>query len=189
MRHHVRPARSSDLAPAAGVLAEAFAEHAWTRWVLPADGYAERLEEMQRLYLTHALAHGLVLVDEQVRAVAAFLPPDAPEPAAPIRQRLAELYGSRLTALAELALPDAPAGSWALETVGVRPAHQGTGLGTAVTSEGLSMIDERGEAVALRTSDERNVRLYERLGFTIVATTEIPDGPIVYSMVRAAVPR
>ncbi|WGW10612.1 GNAT family N-acetyltransferase [Saxibacter everestensis] len=97
---------------------------------------------------------------------------------------MAELHGSRLAALSGISLPAAPAGSWTLETVGVDEVHQGVGLGTAVTSEGLSMIDKRGDPVALETSDERNVRLYQRLGFTTVATTAIPDGPIVFSMSR-----
>lgn len=48
------------------------------------------------------------------------------------------------------------------------------------------MIDERAAAVALETSDERNVRLYQRLGFGIDATTDIPDGPVVFSMSRPA---
>jgi hypothetical protein len=46
------------------------------------------------------------------------------------------------------------------------------------------MIDQRGEPIALETSDERNVRLYQRLGFTTAATTTIPGGPLVYSMNR-----
>lgn len=184
MSHRIRPATSSDLHSAARVLAAAFDTYPWTRWTLPDDGYAERLEEVQRLYLAHALNHGIVLVDEQVRAVAAFLPPDAPTPTEQIQQRVVELHGSRLAALSGLSLPDALAGCWTLETVGVDPAHQGAGLGVAVIAEGLAMIDQRGEPVALETSDERNVRLYQRLGFTTAATTTIPGGPIVYSMNR-----
>ncbi|MET0822442.1 MAG: GNAT family N-acetyltransferase [Aeromicrobium sp.] len=184
--HRARPASQFDLDPAARVLAKAFARYAWTRWALPSEGYEQRLEEVQRLYLGHALEHGLVVVDEQVRAVAAFLPPHAPAPSEQVQRRVAELHGSRLEALMQVALPQAPVGSWTLETVGVDPAHQGAGLGTAVTSEGLAAIDERGEPVALETSDERNVRLYERLGFGVDATTTIPDGPVVYSMSRGA---
>lgn len=185
MSHRIRPATSSDLDSAALVLTAAFDTYPWTRWTLPDDGYAERLEEVQRLYLAHALDHGIVLVDEQVRAVAAFLPPGAPTPTEEIQHRVVELHGSRLAALSGLSLPDALAGCWTLETVGVDPAHQGTGLGTAVTSKGLAMIDQRGGPVALETSDERNVRFYQRLGFIAAATTTIPGGPIVYSMNRA----
>ena len=166
MSHRVRPAVPSELDSAARVLAAAFDRYPWTRWALPEDRYAERLEEIQRLYLGHALDHGIVLVDDQVLAVAAFLPPDTPAPAEQIQQRIVELHGSRLAALSALPRPDPPAGCWTLETVGVDPAHQGSGMGTKVTA------------------DKRNVRLYQRLGFATAATTTIPDGPIVYSMTR-----
>lgn len=189
MHNHVRRATSSDLDSAAQTLASAFDTYAWTRWALPNDGYSIRLEEVQRLYLAHALEHGLVLVDENVHAVAAFLPPDAPAPTERIRKRLTTLYGSRLTSLEQLELPDSPAGSWRLETVGVDPSYQGTGLGTAVIAGGLTQIDKRGDPVALETSDERNVRLYRRLGFISTATTALPDAPIVYSMYRPAHPQ
>ncbi|MFC5677717.1 GNAT family N-acetyltransferase [Aeromicrobium endophyticum] len=176
----------SDLEPAARVLAGAFDSYAWTRWALPDEDYRGRLHQVQRLYLGHALEHGIVVVDEHVRAVAAFLPPDASAPGEQVRRQVAELHGSRLEALMQVALPQPPAGSWTLETVGVDPAHQGAGLGTAVTSEGLATIDAGGVPVALETSDGRNVRLYERLGFAVDATTTIPDGPVVYSMSRRA---
>ncbi|MEX5305541.1 GNAT family N-acetyltransferase [Kocuria sp. CPCC 205258] len=184
MSPRIRPAATSDLDAAARVLAAAFGTYSWTRWTVPADGCRTRLEEIQRLYLSHTLEHGIVLVDEQVSAVAAFPPADAADPPAPTQRRIAELLGARLTALAGLDLPAAPVGSWTLETVGVHPAQQGAALGTAVIAAGLSMIDRPGEPVALETSDERNVHLYRRLGFATTAITAIPAGPIVYSMSR-----
>ncbi|MDR6866393.1 ribosomal protein S18 acetylase RimI-like enzyme [Microbacterium resistens] len=180
----IRRATASDLPAAAEVLAAAFSSYPWTRWSIPAEGYADRLEELQHLYLVHALDHGLVLVDERVRSVAAFLPPDAPSLAADVEERVAALHGDRLAALAELSVPEAPDGAWTLATVGVDPAHQGAGLGTAITAAGLEEIDGDPAPVALETSDDRNVRLYQRLGFVIDATTTIPDGPPVYSMSR-----
>lgn len=182
----VRLAESSDLDVAARVLAEAFEEYPWTRWSIPDDGYAARLEQIQRLYLSHALEHGLVVVDTRLRAVAAFLPPDAPAPSHRLQQQVAELHGARLAVTSELSLPSPPAGAWTLETVGVDPARQGSGLGTAVTAAGLAIIDDRADTIALETSLERNVALYQRLGFTTVATTAIPDGPVVYSMSRTS---
>ena len=50
----------------------------------------------------------------------------------------------------------------------------------------LALIDSRDSEsiVALETSDLRNVRLYERHGFVVTATTAIEGGPTVYSMRR-----
>lgn len=180
----VRRATEFDLSVAASVLVEAFLSYPWTVWSIPADRYADRLEELQRLYLEHALAHGLVFVDDDVNSVSAFLPPHAPALSTDIQERIYSLHGERLEALMGLSLPPAPEAAWSLATVGVRPAFQGSGLGSAVTSAGLRALDEIAVPVALETSDERNVRLYKRLGFALDSTTIIADGPLVHSMSR-----
>lgn len=183
----IRAATGADLDAAALTLASAFDLYPWTRWAIPVEDYSSRLLEIQRVYLDHALTHGHLLVDEHVRAVGAFLPPDAPPPAASVQERIGALHGERLEDLAAAELPAPPAGSWLLATVGVSAAHQGAGLGTAVVEAGLRLIDERRARIALETSDKRNVRLYGRCGFAVFATTEIPGGPIVFSMRREPV--
>ncbi|WP_461169897.1 GNAT family N-acetyltransferase [Arthrobacter sp. Z1-15] len=183
MSHILRSATAADLPQAARTLALAFDRYPWTRWSIPADHYEARLEELQTLYLKHALCHGLVLVDEGVRGVGAFLPPDTPEPGGDTQARIAELLGNRLEILMGLQLPSLPSDAWNLATLGVHPASAGKGIGSAIISEGLRQIDGIG-SVGLETSDERNVQLYERHGFTITATTQISGGPSVYSMCR-----
>lgn len=186
MDSQIRRATSSDLPAAAAVLAEAFDQYPWTRWCLPADNYAERLTELQEIYLGHALENGAVLVDDKLRGVVAVLAPDAAKIPETTFARIAELHGDRLSALVSIELPEHPASSWDFATLGVLPDHQGAGLGSALTAAAISAIEERDDSalVALETSDERNVRLYERAGFEVTVRTEIPDGPIVHSMVR-----
>lgn len=181
-----RPAAPADLDGAARLLADAFDRYPWTRWSLPDEGYRQRLEEVQRLYLSYALDVGLVLVESQGRAVAAFLPPRPPAPSITVQHRVAELHGTRLEAVTGLSLPEPPADAWTVETVGVAPRSQGSGLGSGILAAGLAHIDRRGVPVALETSDVRNVRFYERLGFITSKVTRVPDGPEVYSMCRAA---
>ncbi|MFI9642341.1 GNAT family N-acetyltransferase [Micromonospora sp. NPDC051925] len=190
MSAHIRRATALDLPSAARTLAVAFHEYSWTRWSVPADDYPRRLEQLQALYLGHALEHGFVLVDDDRQAVAAFLPPDAPAPGEELQARVADLHGDRLAALMAAELPSRPKGAWDLATVGVHPDRRGAGLGSAVTAAGLALVDESGDpnGIALETSDERNVRLYERLGFAVTARTTIEGGPLVYSMYRPARP-
>lgn len=183
---HVRNATPDDIQSAARTLAAAFDDYPWTRWSIPAANYAERLEELQSLYLHHALACGLVLVDDERRGVAAFLPPDAPEPSAVTQGRIAELLGDRLQALLGAELASRPAGSWDLATIGVHPDSWGNGVASAIITEGLRRIDSFREATSLETSDARNVSLYSRHGFTMTTTTEIANGPVVHSMLRNA---
>ena len=180
----IRPATADDLDRAAAALAAAFDAYPWTRWAIPQDGYADRLRRLQRLYLGYALDEGIVLVDDDLRAVISLLPPDAPEPAPDIQQAVAGLHGDRLDVLAAANVPPQSDGAWNLATVGVHPDSQGAGLGGAVIEAGLTAVGNA--AVALETVGERNVRLYERVGFEVTAITRIEHGPVVYSMLRPA---
>lgn len=86
-------------------------------------------------------------------------------------------------ARAELAGPDCVT----LAMVGVRRELQGRGLGVKVIRPGLEFADARHLTAYLETENQRNVRLYERLGFRIaqfVAATDFPLDVDVWRMVR-----
>lgn len=186
-------AGNADLDAAAHILAAAFESYEWTRWSIPADDYAVRLERLQRLYLSHALEHGIVLVGglgaDDVNGVIAVLSPSAPAPSDEIQAQVAELHGARLAVIASAETPPFPDEVWNLATLGVHPEAQGHGLGAALIGAALAEVDASRIVAdtALETSDDRNVRLYVRAGFTLTATTRIQDGPTVYSMLRQAV--
>ena len=196
MSTHVRSAAPTDLAGAADTLAAAFADYPWTRYVIPDDGYAERLRRIQFLYLRHSLQHGIVGVTDPAGGVIALLPPDAPEPDPATVQEIIALHGDRADRLAPgdsaptaaESETSAPA-PWRLETLGVRPDRQGAGLGSALVRFGLEAAARHAaHAIALDTSDPRNVRLYERFGFATVAHSEVPGGPPVWVMRCDAAP-
>lgn len=186
-------AGAADLDDAAQTLAAAFESYAWTRWSIPADDYPVRLERLQRLYLGHALEHGIVLVGGigagNVDGVIAVLSPSAPAPSDELQAQAAELHGARLAVVAAAQTPPLPDGVWNLATLGLHPEAQGHGLGAALIGAALAEVDASRVTAdtALETSDDRNVRLYERAGFTVTATTQIQDGPTVYTMLREAV--
>ena len=64
--------------------------------------------------------------------------------------------------LAEL---DPPHPSWYLDTIGVEPSEQRTGLGAALLSTMLLRIDEQALPSFLDTSAPDNLGYYERFGF------------------------
>lgn len=179
----VQHAQSADLAAAADTLTAAFEHYPWTRYVLPEDDYLGRLRALQHLYLGYACEHGIVAVAGDIEGVIALLPPDAPYPSLAMVEEVVALHGDRIDRL-EQAPP--PEGAWRLETLGVRPEHQGRGIASALIH--FALLEVRalgGRAVALDTSDPRNVRLYERHGFQVTAQADSGDGPPVWKMVAS----
>lgn len=182
----MRPATKLDIPFAARTLSSAFQDYSWTRWSVPADDHGRRLEELYTIYLLYALEHGVVVVDHEVHGVAALVPAAAPGPCREARSRIGELHGDRFAALSSVELPAPPLSSWDFAALGVQPERRGNGLGSALIAAALARVDEEAGAplVTLETSDERNVRLYARHGFTETQRTAIPDGPVVYTLQR-----
>ncbi|MDJ1137119.1 GNAT family N-acetyltransferase [Streptomyces iconiensis] len=188
----VRPAEPGDLPLATRTLTRAFADYAFTRHVIAADGHAARVARFQELFLTHiGMPYGRVWVADGSQAVSVWTTPEHdPGPGfAEIGPLLNELAGDRAPYFesAEQVLepyrPREPA--WFLGTVGVDPGSQGKGLGSAVVRPGLIAAEAAGVPAYLETSSERNVDFYERLGFTVTGTVDLPGGgPRTWSMLR-----
>lgn len=183
MTSPIRRATSADIVTAAATLAAAFDAYPWTRWSIPKDGYADRLERLQAIYLAHAMQHGVVLITEDLAGVAAIVPPGTPELPDRLQAEIAELMGDRLAPMLAAELPPRPDDSWDFATVGVHPEHAGRGLGSALITEALSCARESTTPrMSLETSSLSNVALYERHGFTTRHRTEIERGPVVFTM-------
>jgi GNAT superfamily N-acetyltransferase len=63
-----------------------------------------------------------------------------------------------------------------LPLLGVEPASQGRGIGTALMQPVLERCDREGIPAYLESSKERNVPLYERNGFRVTEVLELPKG-------------
>ncbi|MGY1718732.1 GNAT family N-acetyltransferase [Blastococcus sp. SYSU DS0552] len=196
MTLHLRPATAGDLPAAAALLADAFTDYPWTRWTVAADDHDRRLTALQELYLTAvALPYGhidLGCTDDVPAAVAVWLPGTAvPDQVwREIGPAVADLAGDRAaTAAAADAVfaPYRPDGEHLLlASVGVGRSYQGRGLGAAALGPGLTRADRSGLPVHLETSAPRNVRFYQRLGFTVTDVVDLPDGgPRTWLMHRA----
>ena len=67
--------------------------------------------------------------------------------------------------------PDEP--HWHIGPIGVHPERQGYGVGSALLGSFLEMVDEQQRAGYLETDVDRNVALYERFGFAVIAREEV----------------
>ena len=71
-----------------------------------------------------------------------------------------------------------------LSVLGVDPARQGAGVGSALLAPGLELCDRDGLAAYLETGKERNIAFYARHGFKVTEQLRLPAGPPVWLMRR-----
>jgi ribosomal protein S18 acetylase RimI-like enzyme len=76
---------------------------------------------------------------------------------------------------------------WFLATIGVDPAHQGRGIGSALMAPVLARADEQRAPCYLETHTVDNVRLYERHGFRVMEHIENPTSVPLWAMLRPPV--
>ena len=75
---------------------------------------------------------------------------------------------------------------WYLPFIGVDGPVQGTGLGSMLLRHALGEIDRERAPAYLETANPRNIPLYRRHGFEVLAPIELPSAPPLFPMVRPA---
>lgn len=137
--------------------------------------------------------HGEVLVDEDLRGAAVWSPPGRWK--TPWTETLGlalpsiRLFRGRtpralrvLTAM-EAAHPTDPE-HWYLAILGTEPAHQGHGVGSALTRAVTDRCDEAGLDAYLESSKEQNLAFYRRHGFEVTEEKPLRGGPPIWLMWR-----
>ena len=197
----VSPIRADQVPSAARVLANAFTDAPRFQYLLPGD--AQRHAKLTWYWgaIIRACIQSGWLVQvvggdacSAVRAVAIWEPPQQVKHslltlvrsglmAAPLR--LGVLAHRRRRALGRLlAELDPPHPCWYLDTIGVEPSEQRTGLGTTLLSTMLLRIDEQALPSFLDTSAPDNLGYYERFGFRVTAESSLPNGLPLWGMTR-----
>jgi ribosomal protein S18 acetylase RimI-like enzyme len=187
-------ATPADAVPLACLIAEAFHDLAPSRWLIP-DARARReiYPAYFQGYVEEAFAHGVVHTTKDLSAVALWIAND-PGPRTP-----APGYDAHLAAVTGLFAPrfrdfdheldrHHPAGEphHHLAILAVHPKHQRCGMGTALLTRHHRELDNAGTPAYLEASDAGTRELYLRHGYTDLGEPiALPDGPLMYPMVRA----
>lgn len=191
---HIREARDDDAHEVSSILAEAFSDDPVMTWMFGGSGPIRRLfDELTRdVYLAHGFGH---ITDNA--AATLWLPPGG-KVRLPFINELriaASIFRcdgvnalKRAKATAKVVQSNHPQEPhYYLFAVGVRPAHQGKGLGGRIIRAGLERADGDGASAYLENSKPRNTPLYERLGFQPVDFLGLPSGaPPLLGMLRPA---
>ena len=194
---HLSPLRRG---PAAEVLALAFHQDPIACYVFPEEARRHRvLRWMFHCHLRYGLRYGEVYTTDRVDGVAIWLSPGQTTQtlwrllrtgALPAPLRFGWSAFRRSMAFMDVATAwhrqYAPEAHWYLFYLGVTPAQQGRGIGSALLQPVLARADAHRLPCYLETGVARNLGFYERHGFQVVAEGALPcGGPPLWAMVRA----
>jgi ribosomal protein S18 acetylase RimI-like enzyme len=161
-----------------------------TRWVYPdAHQYMSSFPRIVEAFGGRAFDHGSAHAVTELTAVALWLPPGVEPDGEAMGEIMEETVSEHLMedllgfADKQSALhPHEP--HWYLPLIGVDPAYQGRGLGSALLSHAVAMADEAGLPAYLEATNLNNRRLYERHGFEVVGEIQYGSSPTMYGMRR-----
>jgi ribosomal protein S18 acetylase RimI-like enzyme len=188
----IHPVEASQAADAWGVLTLAFASDPCTRYIWPDPrGFLDGYPRLLRAVGGPKLERGRVFATEDFSAAALWLPPGQKPDSDAIDALIGETVsperaavGAEVGDLMSRHHPVAP--HWYLSMIGVDPARQGRGLGSAVLAHTLSLIDAEGGLAYLESSNPKNIPLYERFGFEVIGQIQPGDFPGLTPMLRPA---
>ena len=138
-----------------------------------------------------AAASGAAWLADDGTAGALWLPPGVRGDSDAIDALIGETVSPETQAVAEQVgegmdrhHPEEP--HWYLSMIGVDPARQGRGLGSALLAQTLAIVDADRLPAYLESSNPRNTPLYERFGFEVIGQIQPADFPGLTPMLRPA---
>ncbi|MCU1429259.1 MAG: acetyltransferase [Actinomycetia bacterium] len=184
----------ADIPSVAAVSARAFFDDPLQAWALPDD--STRLAKLEAMFTLQtrvaSLPVGECYTDESCSVACFWAPPRAWQPTSDVLAQLVPLRDILAEGLARFGLamnamhavhPEEP--HWYLQGLGTEPARQRQGLASAVLEPVLARCDDEGTAAYLESTKERNVAFYERHGWRVTGTIDLPEGgPRMWSMWR-----
>jgi GNAT superfamily N-acetyltransferase len=195
----VRVAAPSDVASAVEILVGAFYDDPTWSWAFPdPDARPAQYRALWGLFVAGAMRYQSVWLAAGNAAVSVWIPPGgselSDEQEESLEPLLVRLLGHdaprvlRAFELIEAAHPrDAP--HYYLSLLGTDPARRGHGYGLSLLAANLRRVDDAGAPAYLESSNPANVSLYERHGFQVIGSVEMPEaGPTLHTMWRAPTP-
>jgi GNAT superfamily N-acetyltransferase len=122
-------------------------------------------------------------------AAALWLPPgvspDEEAMGAIVQQSVAEeRIGELLAVLEQMGRYHPAEPHWYLPLIGVDPAQQGKGYGSALPQHAPARCDRDGKPAYLESANPANLPLYERHGFEVLGTIQSGASPTLWPMLR-----
>jgi GNAT superfamily N-acetyltransferase len=186
----VRSATPSEEAAAIAVVVLAFSADPIARWVWPDPGvYLTHFPTFVKAFGGRAFAEGAAHTLEGYAGTALWLPPGVgpdEETMGGLLERTVPAHLQRdlasLLEQMERFHPKEPL--WYLPLIGVDPARQGRGVGSALLRHALALCDRDKRPAYLESGNPKNVPLYQRHGFEPLGTIQAGSAPTMVPMLR-----
>ena len=183
-------AQPEDAQRAIDTLTLAFTDDPPSRWLFP-DGrqYLRYFPIFAKAFGGAAIDRGTAFASHDCSGVALWLAPGV----GPDEEALAALIEQSVTKARQADVfslfdemgrlhPTEP--HWYLPLIGVKPAQQGRGLGSARLRPILEQCDAAHLPAYLEATSTRNLPLYRRHGFEVVGEIKVADCPPIVPMLR-----
>ena len=178
-------------------MAHAFLDDPFVSYLVPKrEQRIAKLPKLFRLLFRLGIPFGAVDVTNNIEAAAIWRPPGAWH--VPIWQYVTngpaflDIFGLNVmgafVAMDRLERRHPREPHWYLQAIGTAPEFQGKGYGGVLLRHQLAMIDGAHLPAYLEASKKSNVPLYGSFGFVQTGEINMPDGPTLYPMWRAALP-
>ncbi|WP_156307279.1 GNAT family N-acetyltransferase [Sphingobacterium endophyticum] len=189
---NIRIVQHKDEARAISALTLAFSIDPMMRWSLPnAEKYLEIFSSIGMAFGGNAFEKGTAYMAESFAGIALWLPPglgsDEEELTKLFNENVCKEIKQDMTNIfqqMEKFRPSEP--HWYLPMIGVDPAYQNMGVGSALMIEALKIVDHDGSMAYLESSNPKNISLYERHGFEVIGEIQSGSSPILRPMMRKA---
>jgi GNAT superfamily N-acetyltransferase len=177
-----RTATAADLDGVTATLTAAFATDPLWSWAFPDP---EDLSVWWRYCIASALRYPWVRITGDYAAAAVWIPPEGVELTEQeeegVERLIRDLIGPRCDDVLELldrfeASHPREEPHYYLSLLGTKPDRRGEGLGMALLTQNLNLMDAEGIPAFLESSNPANNARYERLGFRKVGEFTTPDG-------------
>ncbi|OQP50245.1 GNAT family N-acetyltransferase [Niastella populi] len=188
----IRTGTPLDEAQATAVLTLAFSNDPMARWSLPdAAKFLAAFPLLTKAFGGSSFEGGTSFIAEGFAGAALWLPPGVgPDDESLVRilvENASDDIKDDMPKIFEQMEEFHPAEPhWYLPMIGVDPARQGDGVGSALMAEALKVIDRNGAIAYLESSNPRNISLYKRHGFEVIGEIQSGSSPTVRPMLRKA---
>lgn len=192
MAADIRAATRADLDRMGALLTVAFAADPFVRWILPDPHlFTQSNYGYARINAEPGFAHGANHIIGDGLGMAIWRPPGVvPDSEAIAENSARTFHPDRLTPFFDLLKACEPyhiyQPHWHLSLIAVDPAHGGQGLGSRLLDHGLAICDRDRLPVYLESTNARNLTVYQRHGFDLLAEVSIAGAPARYPMLRPA---